>query len=131
MIIESKIPILNNFVEVIENMSAASTSTADAVIVTSTFTSNGGKILILASGSGFKTGTGMTQMRLQVDGVTVAPINKFFNIANQHQAFPTCFAITTVIAGMHTIRIINGAVDGSGVMNTDANDRFYITIIKM
>ena len=118
--------------EIMENTSAASTSTADAVIVTAAFTTTGGTVIINASGSGFKTGTGAATMRLQVDGVTQSIVTKFFNVANQHNTFPSCFAVIAgLAAGSHTVRFINATAGGTEIVNTDFNDHFFITVQQL
>jgi len=101
-----------------------------ALPVSASFTSGGGTLLILASGSGFRAaaaGAGIIGMIIQIDGGSVAVAEAFTNEVGSHKSFPTKFHTQGFVgAGTHTIAlqpIVN--------TSTDFNDFFNVTVLEL
>lgn len=114
-----------------------------------TFTSNGGTVVIFASGSAFRSpdadsGTGKIGVDVHVDPATdnihAARIETFTNEPASHKALVSEFAVVDgLAAGTHTIRLtlINdsacgiGDGDGNYCTLTDPNDVFHIMVMEI
>ena len=108
--------------------------------------SGGGKLLIMASGSGYRSsstanGQGMIGMRLLVDGVERGVADVFANERNSHKAFVSTSAVVTGISPFaHTIQLqpMKDAACGTGsetisnyCTTTDGTDHFNVTAIEI
>jgi hypothetical protein len=91
------------------------------------FTSGGGILVILFSGSGFAGGAMVIGMTLQIDGVNRAFARSFTNEPSSHKAFTTNFLVQPgIAAGNHTINLV--ALAGT---STDFNDWFNVTVLEL
>jgi hypothetical protein len=91
------------------------------------FSSGGGTLIIIFSGSGFAGGASVIGMSLQIDGTTVGTVRSFTNELNSHKAFTTNILVRSgIAAGNHTIRLV--ALTGT---STDVNDFFNVTVLEM
>ena len=93
------------------------------------FTTSGGTLMIIASGSGWKGVGGIIGMSILLDDNSAAPLGEvkgFTNEINSHKAF-TCNALikTGVAAGSHTITL-----SALSATNTDYNDFFNVTVLE-
>lgn len=102
----------------------------------STFTSNGGPLLILASGSGWRPCSvtvpsgqpPLTQMAITLDGQTKGFATILTNECDEHHAFPlTPLLVSGVGAGTHTLKL----EVGSSFTQTDSTDRFDAVVIEL
>jgi hypothetical protein len=90
-----------------------------------TFTSGGGVLMIVFSGSGF--GSGNIGMTLQIDGNSVSNTRCYTNEASSHKSFTTNICVQpNISAGNHTVNLV--ALAGT---NTDSNDWFNVTILEL
>lgn len=114
---------------VLDNQSANNVnSISGAIIVSGSFTSGGGKLLIMSSGSLYGNTTGLKTLSLQIDGVTVATKQFFINTTGDHKAFATTITVETgIAAGAHTIRWITG----DNATNVDFNDRYDLVVYEL
>jgi hypothetical protein len=110
-----------------------------------TYTSSGGKLLIMASGSGYRAATnanpGEIGMAVLVDGNPVGYAQAFTNEFNSHKAFDADFPVVSGLsAGTHTIRLEPiydashcGSVDipFDWCTKTDGYDFFHISVIEI
>jgi hypothetical protein len=95
---------------------------------TATFTTVGGIVTLLVSGSGFAANV-QTAMELDVsvDGQPIGWLRQFTSEANTHRAFPTrIITVPTLAAGSHTVTIAPTANT-----STDGNDWFSATAFEM
>ncbi len=100
------------------------------------FTSNGGPLLILASGSAWRPCSvsvpsgqpALTQMAIILDGQTKGFATIYTNECDVHHAFPaTPLLVTGVGAGTHTLKLDVG----SSFTQADSNDRFDAVVIEL
>jgi hypothetical protein len=110
-----------------------------------TYTSSGGKLLIMASGSGYRSsannGGGLIGMLVKVDGTTRVVPQVLTNERDSHKAFVSDYAsVSGLPAGSHTISLeaINegacGTVNedpGTYCTTTDASDFFNVAVIEV
>jgi hypothetical protein len=91
------------------------------------FTSGGGTLVIIFSGSGFAPTATNIGMMLQLDGSTVAPTRSFTNEPGSHKAFTTNVVVLPNIPGAnHLINLI--ALPNT---STDGNDWFNVTVLEL
>ncbi len=94
------------------------------------FISNGGTLLLFASGSGFRrpsSGAGFIALEVSIDGVPVGRAHTFTNEVDSHKAFIPAFFVTGPIgAGDHSFTVI--AVEST---QTDDNDITTLTILEL
>ena len=97
-------------------------------LVSASFTTNGGRLLIFASGAGNHTGQNkMIGMSIKVDTTIVGNAEIYSSSTNTHRPFVgTAIEVTGVSAGNHTITL-----DPLTGTNTDFNDRFSVTILEL
>lgn len=92
------------------------------------FTSNGGTLLLFASGSGFlNAGGGQIGMEVVIDNAVKAKARGFTNEASSRKAFTTSAVVVILIgAGQHnlSVRTMPATV-------TDGNDFFTVTILEL
>ena len=91
------------------------------------FSSGGGTLVIIFSGSGFRSGAGNVGMNLQLDGKAVSTTRVWTNESSSHKAFTTNIHVqANVAADNHTITL--AALQDTG---TDVNDWFNVTVLEM
>jgi hypothetical protein len=95
-------------------------------VTSAAFTTYGGTLLILFSGSAWSSAAALLQrMDLKIDGVLRGSTSLFFNQATVHQSFPTrALVVTGVAAGSHTL-----SLETTGT--TDANDAYGATVVEL
>jgi hypothetical protein len=110
-----------------------------------TFTSSGGKLLIMASGSGYRAASnahpGLIGMLVKVDGSQADAARTYTNERDSHKAFVTDYAVVSgVSAGLHTIRLEavstsrdcgGSAPDYTFCTTTDENDWFNVAVTEI
>ena len=113
--------------------------------VEGTFASSGGRLLFMASGSGFRsTGNARTWgtigMEVSIDGTPVGDARVYTNERDSHKAFVTDYFTTRTTPGNHTLRLDNvrfldcnttGETTTSVCTTTDFNDRFEVAVIEI
>jgi hypothetical protein len=93
---------------------------------TAMFTSSGGQLVIVVSGSAFAAPTGgQLDVTVQLDGNTIGHLTESANEANSHRAFPARMLTSMPASGTHTIGLVPSAATA-----TDAGDFFNVTIIE-
>jgi hypothetical protein len=111
--------------------------------VQNTFTSSGGKLLFMASGSGFRASTnnspGRMGMAVYVDDVQFFNVFGFSNEFNSHKPFVPAYQVFSGIpAGTHTVRL-QALSDGNcgtsdnpfnTCTSTDGVDLFYVAVME-
>ena len=91
------------------------------------FSSGGGTLVIIFSGSGWSGGAANIGMTLQLDGGAIGTTRSFTNEKDSHKAFTTnILAQAGVAAGAHYITLV--ALPGT---NTDVNDWFNVTVLEL
>jgi hypothetical protein len=95
---------------------------------TATFTSTGGTMVLVVSGSGWINGAaGTVDVAIQLDGNVIGHLKTFTNEMNSHKAFPArAIPVPGLAPGTHTIGLLNGA--GT---TTDGSDFFNVTAIEI
>jgi hypothetical protein len=119
-------------------------SAAGPLPVQGTFTSSGGPLLIMASGSAYRVPSnsdiGRIGMRMEIDGGFAGNVSGYTNEFNSHKPFVTGFqGITGVGAGSHTISLdsINfptcgvDDIDTDTCTTTDNRDSFRVAVIEV
>ena len=112
---------------------ATLTSVMDATIgplpASNTFTSSGRQVMVIVSGSGFRSagnGAGLVEIPVQLDSVTIGSMKATTVETSSHkQAIPTVL-LAQPAAGAHTVTLT--AATGT---STDFNDRFNVTVIEL
>lgn len=101
---------------------------ATALPESATFASQGGRLVITASGSGFRGATaGTIGMALAIDSVPIANVTGYTNETGSHKAFvPRQLVVSNITAGQHTLTL-TALADTS----TDQNDYFNVTILEL
>jgi hypothetical protein len=93
---------------------------------TKPFTSTGGPLLIVASGSASASGgTGSVDIAVQIDGATIGHLTAFATNPG-HMTIPTRIFRVMPAAGSHNLGLLNGAMT-----KTDMNDYFSVTVIEL
>ena len=91
------------------------------------FSSGGGTLVIIYSGTGRREGIGNVGMNLLLDNTVVSTTRSWTNELQSHKAFTTNIHVTAnVAAGNHTIAL---AVLPDTI--TDVNDWFNVTVLEM
>ena len=91
-----------------------------------TFTSNGGTLMIFASGAAYRSAAGTMQVDVELDGVVQGSLKAYTNEASSHKALNSDVIVLTGIgAGSHTVELT--LVDGS----SDANDYSQVTVLEL
>lgn len=97
---------------------------------TATFqTSGGGPVVLMVSGTAFKSPgmTGIMSVTVQLDGVTLGELRFYANEAFSHKTFPTrTFVVPAPPAGAHTVTLLVGAATA-----TDVNDSYNVTVLEL
>jgi hypothetical protein len=96
--------------------------------LTAMYTSSGGPLVLVVSGSAWATAATLLDVAVQFDGQVVGHLKEYTNEAASHKAFPTrvLTPATTPTAGPHTIGLLVGA--GTTV---DATDFFSVTVVEL
>ena len=105
---------------------AATSYQAGALPVSTGFTTNGGRILVMVSGSGYETTVGQACIDIAVNSGNFATVCHYFNQTSEHLALPTRMFTASLAAGSHTIEL--RAVSG---LSSDINDRYQITVLEL
>ena len=110
------------------------------------YTSEGGTLMIFASGSGFRgTGSslkeGLIGMEVRVDGTLAGLAAAYTNERNSHKAFSSDYPVVRNLpAGPHTIRLEEAVdpncntaaeVQRDFCTDTDGNDTFQLTVLEI
>jgi hypothetical protein len=96
--------------------------------VSGTFQSNGGTLLLFASGSGFRSGIATMGMAIKLDGTQVSSATTWSNVEKAHHAFvPESLVLRGIAAGNHTIQL----AASPGDTLSDANDYFSVTVLEL
>jgi hypothetical protein len=107
------------------------------------FTSNGGTLLILASGSGFRSSNtfGEIAMNVKLDGNVIDTASFFTNERNSHRSFVDAFeALSGVLPGLHQLSLeaFNEADCGTPSESTNtvctsinSDDYFEVAVIEI
>jgi hypothetical protein len=105
------------------------------------FNSPGGRLLIMASGSGYRSSadqsTGLIGMDVKVDGTSYAHAEVFTNEADSHRAFVPVYIDAVLSPGIHQISLEAlhdsscGTSDTTDTLctTTDSSDRFSIGFV--
>jgi hypothetical protein len=101
---------------------------AGALPLTGALTTTGGRLLITASGSGYRTATaGTIGFDITIDGTPVGALNFFTNEAGSHRTVPArTLVIQDLIGGNHEIKI-----SAQADTMTDGNDYFHLTVMEL
>ena len=93
-----------------------------------TFSSGGGTLHIIVSGSAYVSAFGSTMgVTVQLDGRVLGDMRLFANEASSHKAFPTrVFVPSGVGSGNHVITL----TASNGVTVTDFNDPYSVTVVE-
>ncbi|MEP6653177.1 MAG: hypothetical protein ABJA82_07445 [Myxococcales bacterium] len=94
--------------------------------LTGSYTSTGGPLAVIVSGSASFTAASPLDIAVQFDGAVIGHLKEYTNEANSHKAFPTRVFRVAPAAGAHTVGLLPAA--GTG---TDYNDYFGVTIIEL
>jgi hypothetical protein len=92
---------------------------------TAMFTSSGGQLLVMVSGSAFDNAGGLLEVAVQLDGNTIGQLAESTNEGGSHRAFPARTFSAMPAAGTHTIGLI-----GSASTETDTADFFNVTVVE-
>lgn len=85
----------------------------------------GGTLIVLASGTGFHRGFPFIGMEIVMDGVRIGESRSFSNEDRSHKAFaPAFLVLPDVPPGLHTFELIPENA-------TDQNDFFSLTVIEL
>lgn len=100
---------------------------AGPMVKSAGFTSNGGMMMIFASGSGWLgTGAGQIGMSVKVDGVVRGFSRGYTNEPGSHKTFVPVLLVEGIPAGSHTLTL-----EPIGVTLSDGNDFYNVTIVEM
>lgn len=94
-----------------------------------TFSSSGGKILLMASGSGYHTSgaDSLIGMTVKLDGTLIGYARVFTNEASSHKAFvPAFIVLSNVGDGTHTVLLEQWSETSS-----DSNDYFFVAVAEI
>jgi hypothetical protein len=91
------------------------------------FSSKGGPLLLILSGSAYLAGAGHMGVTAQLDAKSVGTLSAFTNEPNSHKAFPTrVLKIAPAAAGAHTLILLPDPTT-----LTDTNDPFSVTVVEL
>ena len=97
-----------------------------ALPVQHTFSSSGGTLLVMVSGSGWANVVGGIAATVSLDGTELGTLTTFTNETGSHKAFPSQSFVVARPAGAHTLRF-----EAVGNTLTDANDVFQATVLEL
>ena len=90
------------------------------------FTSKGGPLLLIVSGSAYTGTGGPFGATVQLDAATVGTLSAYSNETFSHKAFPTRVLRVAAPAGSHTLVLLADATT-----TTDQNDPFSVTVVEL
>jgi hypothetical protein len=99
---------------------------AGALPLDFTFTTGGGTLLVMVSGSAYSATGGGIGATVSLDGTGLGTLFTYTNEAGSHKAFPAQSFVVQRPAGSHTVSF--AAVAGT---LTDGNDPFYVTVLEL
>ena len=92
------------------------------------FTSSGGPLLVIVSGTAWAAGANSLIVTVQLDGTNLGSLTAYTNEGASHKTLPTrVFSVPAAAAGNHTVGILAGATD----VVTDSNDYFSVTVVEL
>jgi hypothetical protein len=96
--------------------------------ITADFTTGGGTLVVLFTGTAFRANAGFVNLVMSIDNQDSMWIDLYTNEGNSHKTLPLQFRILSGIsAGNHTLKI-----DKYGTSTvSDANDRFYAMVLEL
>ncbi len=94
--------------------------------LSTSFTSNGGTVILAVSGSAFHSVAGsLIQVNVNVDTILKGSLKRYTNEANSHKTLVSTVVITGLTAGSHTLEL--ALVTGS----TDVQDYFDVSVNEL
>jgi hypothetical protein len=96
------------------------------------FMSNGGQLVVVASGSAWtnKAGGDHLSLIVELDGVKLGALEVYTNESVSHKAMPTrAYVGTALPAGSHTISLVPDTTTTS--ILSDSNDLFSVSVIEL
>ncbi len=95
---------------------------------TATFTTAGGPIVVITSGSAWSKTAATIDIAVQLDGTVIGHLTGYTNESSSHKTLPTkALSLPAPAAGSHTI----GILQGNTATIADANDYFSVTVIEL
>jgi hypothetical protein len=94
-----------------------------------TFSSNGGPLLLIVSGSGFFGAGNTLNFTVQLDAALLGEVRVFTNETGSHKALVTREFRADAIAGDHTVTLLPGT--GTAETTFDGNDYFNVTVVEL
>ena len=91
------------------------------------FTTAGGPLLVLASGSAYSATDAHLDVVVQIDGAPIGHLQEYTNEFGSHKAFPTRTFKITPSAGSHNVQLLAGTT----TTVADLNDHFSVTVIEL
>jgi hypothetical protein len=92
------------------------------------FQSGGGPLLLIVSGSAWKSAGGVMTVTVQLDAANVGDIVGFTNEAGSHKALVSRAFKVDAAAGNHTLQLLTGA---TAATNVDTSDYFSVTVVEL
>jgi len=90
------------------------------------FTSNGGTLMIHASGTAYRSAAGIMRVDVRLDGTSIGEMKAYTNEVSSHKTLnPRIIVLSGIAAGSHTITLV--LVDGSA----DANDFSQVVVEEL
>lgn len=97
--------------------------------LTRSFDSQGGLLLLFASGTCKNTGTaGTIGVQVQVDGTVKGNLKAYAAGAGQYMLLPATLILSGVSSGSHEFKFV---VESDGRSSTDGNDLFNATLLEL
>ena len=94
---------------------------------TGSFTSTGGPLLVIVSGTGYASENDALLIAVQLDGKSLGTLKGYTNEGSSHKALPTrAFSVPAAAAGTHTVGILAGATN----LVTNSGDYFSVTVVE-
>lgn len=101
-------------------------SSAGPLPLVTTFTTEGGTVILFVSGSVFGASNTVIGFDVVVDGVTRRIIDSYVNEAGSHKALVTRQFPLSLSAGVHSLQLVTRSGTSS-----DFNDRFEVSFIEL
>ncbi len=96
--------------------------------ITADFTTGGGTLVVLFTGTAFRANAGFINLVMLIDNQESMYVDLYTNEGNTHKTLPLQFSILSGIsAGKHTLKIDKW---GTSTLS-DANDRFYAMVLEL
>jgi hypothetical protein len=109
------------------NLQQPMSNTAGPLPLSASFTTHGGTVLLIVSGSGYTlTAATIIGANIVVDGTSRGTLKVYANAASTHLPFvPVELVLTGLTSGSHTLSLT--AISGT---SSDANDTFSVAVIE-